>query len=783
MEPLYTKKFITNYGKKKISVLAEDIRHLNCPIDILTTSSISESYAPTPGTIFNALYNMGIKVEELACNPLFNLVNSNNIWLSEQINKDDSIFGYIGCIIFKYKFDSKKHYILDEDKLLKSIKAYFRMLDIASFSGVKINTIAMPLIGTGVQNISNNFIVTPLINECISFLNRNEYVKEIIFIDKNPEKANVFVDTLKNSYLLFKQENKSFRRSTNKNKKIPLAFISYNNLDKNIADNLCNKLENNGIKVWYAPRNSEGEYASAIVDAIDKSDYFIVIISKNSISSKHVLNEIDIAFSRLPNDIKFRPLRIDDVELSSSFRYYLSRQHWMDAQCPPLEEKLNVFVEKIRSDVIASGFRVLNFDTSNNKPVSNEEICYYYYNFLDYEEFDSEPLSRSITRRNDDLEEGTPPFDDKLDDWEEFDSEPLSRSIIEDDGFIEGVPSFVDSPDDWEEFDSEPLARSITAINSNSKSESDSSVNSTIGCSSDSSCPEGTKGNIKCFNCGEVVSSSSIYCSNCGTKLNENIKLSEVLFSALVPKKFRSSQYIMIEVVMYEEKFKSIVDKKLASSIEDVREIISGYQQIKQDARVKIVLTSKDIKELTIENEQIWRGKFASFMFPVIVNKEYDKNEILFTASIYFNDIIATQLHFVIKKDENDRIIEGVERKDIFSAFISYASKDRKKVISIIHGMRKARPDLDIFFDVESLRSGEDWENKIKSEIEKRDALFLCWSNYAKKSEYVTMEWKYALLIKGINFIEPVPLESPSKCPPPEELKSKHFNDRILYIK
>jgi len=97
--------------------------------------------------------------------------------------------------------------------------------------------------------------------------------------------------------------------------------------------------------------------------------------------------------------------------------------------------------------------------------------------------------------------------------------------------------------------------------------------------------------------------------------------------------------------------------------------------------------------------------------------------------------------------------------------------------------MQKARPDMDIFFDVESLRSGDDWESALRREIENRDVLFLCWSSFAKNSEWVEKEWRYALINKGLDFIEPVPLVSPSECPPPDELKSKHFNDRALLYK
>ena len=69
------------------------------------------------------------------------------------------------------------------------------------------------------------------------------------------------------------------------------------------------------------------------------------------------------------------------------------------------------------------------------------------------------------------------------------------------------------------------------------------------------------------------------------------------------------------------------------------------------------------------------------------------------------------------------------------------------------------------------------------AEIERRDLLFLCWSVAARQSEWVDREWRYALENKGLSFIEPIPLDPPSICPPPKELSSKHFNDRgLLYM-
>ena len=168
------------------------------------------------------------------------------------------------------------------------------------------------------------------------------------------------------------------------------------------------------------------------------------------------------------------------------------------------------------------------------------------------------------------------------------------------------------------------------------------------------------------------------------------------------------------------------------------------------------------------------------FEFAVKIPGDFAEEQILFNASVYINDVIATKLKLIVDCTGKKKL--SVNRADVSSAFVSYASEDRNRVAAIIQGMRKARPDLDIFFDVENLRSGQNWQETLKDEIAERDVLFLCWSNFAKTSKWVEMEWRYALESKGEECIEPIPIESPDVCPPPAELHQKHFNDKMLYI-
>lgn len=266
-------------------------------------------------------------------------------------------------------------------------------------------------------------------------------------------------------------------------------------------------------------------------------------------------------------------------------------------------------------------------------------------------------------------------------------------------------------------------------------------------------------------------------------ELPVNVKVpnvNNVKFSALSPKTISSGESAIIDVVMYEIPFRDFVDRAIANRDEEVKETESGFLDVEQNTKVKITLTSKDIDYFD-EFEQVWRGKYLDFQFDFDVPIDA-KPKLLFTANVYFNNVIVTRLKFTATIGEK-QAIKGTDRFDVMNAFISYASKDRTTVTSIVQGIKKVRPDLNLFFDVESLRSGEKWEEQLNKKLDVSDLLYLCWSSSAKESKWVDYEWRYTYDKKGIDCIEPIPIEDPSNCPPPEELKEKHFNDLLIYLR
>ena len=347
MEALVKKTIYTPYGDKTVEVRVQDLLDLQEHLDVMTISSFYRGYRPSKGTLLGALNQVNISVEKESADPYIDLRESSNIWLSRELDRAGLPITRIGCVEMS-PLDYEQDYSTEaEREIIQVIKAYFRMLDLASLSGIKIETVGLPILGGGNQQISQNLVTIPVLNEIKDFLQRNEQIRRVIVLTNNQKQAFDFATQMNNSYTLAKEAGQK-RLFIQQDEKKPRAFISYSSIDRNIADHLCAKLENAGIPVWYAPRNIIGsDYAGAIVRGIMDARYFIVILSENSLKSQHVLNEVALAFDGINRGMKFFPLRINEEELGPSFLYYLSRQHYLDAQSPPLEKELDLLVEHV----------------------------------------------------------------------------------------------------------------------------------------------------------------------------------------------------------------------------------------------------------------------------------------------------------------------------------------------------------------------------------------------------------------------------------------------------
>lgn len=189
-------------------------------------------------------------------------------------------------------------------------------------------------------------------------------------------------------------------------------------------------------------------------------------------------------------------------------------------------------------------------------------------------------------------------------------------------------------------------------------------------------------GEYRCRICDTPVSADTVFCPHCGSKIaieKPSVQLSQVEFSAIAPKQIVKGEYSIIDIVMYEEAYRHIVDEIHSQSETETQEKKSGKINVKTEAKIKVVLHSNDIEIEDNEMTGVWQNSYLSFSFPILLPDNYSKKQVLFIAKIFINDIIATRLTFTARCSSVFEQKINVIREDILTAFISYASQDRKK--------------------------------------------------------------------------------------------------------
>lgn len=284
--------------------------------------------------------------------------------------------------------------------------------------------------------------------------------------------------------------------------------------------------------------------------------------------------------------------------------------------------------------------------------------------------------------------------------------------------------------------------------------------------------------------------------TRCKKELNEiNSKINtpqsdNVHFSLSCPSIVNPGQSFIIDIWAHlEHQREEIIRRIKEVNLQNSAPIVTRSKGPFKIDRGSLLFVKISIQDLKIDdnNETIlWDGDIANADFTAIVPQEVSVGIKTGNVRIYCQNgtmIARVPLQIFVKETSEISLPTLYQIPCLRKAFASYASADRDEVIGRIQGMQKIMPDLNVFLDVVNLRSGVDWQKKIESIIPENDVFYLFWSKAAKESSFVEKEWKFALASKGIDFIDPVPLISPERVPPPEELAKKHFNDWILAYK
>ena len=131
------------------------------------------------------------------------------------------------------------------------------------------------------------------------------------------------------------------------------AFISYASADEAIANEISSALEGRGVACWIAPRDVRlgADYGAEIIDGIESSAVFVLVLSEHANASTYVKREVERAVAK---GKPIFPMRVADVLPSKSLELFVSSTEWIDAWKPPLEPHVQRLADSIRA-VAATG--------------------------------------------------------------------------------------------------------------------------------------------------------------------------------------------------------------------------------------------------------------------------------------------------------------------------------------------------------------------------------------------------------------------------------------------
>jgi tetratricopeptide (TPR) repeat protein len=259
----------------------------------------------------------------------------------------------------------------------------------------------------------------------------------------------------------------------------------------------------------------------------------------------------------------------------------------------------------------------------------------------------------------------------------------------------------------------------------------------------------------------------------------EIIQPQPVLIGASAPQTVRPGDSFIVRFAAYLKRLEKAIKAQLTERSPGSEAYLAVREARWQiGTQVKVHLSSPHLIVLSPEEAFVWRGSSEVRDFPVQAPVVPSEMRTFLNFNISIGGISVAKFGLDLRIS-SDAAIEGpvpVTIEPATTAFASYASKDRLRVMDRLAEVR--RSGLDVFVDCLDLQPGEKWKPRIEQEITGRDRFLLFWSAHAKESQSVTWEWKTALRKRGgLSGIDPHPLDD---AMPPEELKELHFGD--LYM-
>lgn len=126
------------------------------------------------------------------------------------------------------------------------------------------------------------------------------------------------------------------------------VFISYAfDRDGSIAVRTKQALEQAGLRPWMAPDDVPAgvPYQEAIVSAISSSAVVIVVMSRATCESSHILNELALAEQ---HRVPILPFVVEQADWCDWLMFHVAARHWLDGTRSSIHEAVSRLTDAVR---------------------------------------------------------------------------------------------------------------------------------------------------------------------------------------------------------------------------------------------------------------------------------------------------------------------------------------------------------------------------------------------------------------------------------------------------
>ena len=255
--------------------------------------------------------------------------------------------------------------------------------------------------------------------------------------------------------------------------------------------------------------------------------------------------------------------------------------------------------------------------------------------------------------------------------------------------------------------------------------------------------------------------------------------------TAFAPSKLRRGTPELVRIVVHQPKDLNAVikaAKKLDPRAEPAPQGI-GIGEVALGANVGVALEVRGGSSEGAPQRRAWAGEPIDFNF--VVEADASVKQMVLLARVFIDDAQIGVLAFTRKVSGPAKKPHGpgdrARLRRHNRVFLSYSSKDREVVSAIATAYQMA--GIEHFWDRGSLKPGEDWNPRIRREIDRADLFHLCWSKAAAASEPVRNEAEHALARRRKNSGKPEitvqMLDGPPWAPHPASLDAINFDDFV----